>query len=278
MNIQSAEAKLAALKDILKSYGSVMIGLSGGVDSTFLVKVASDTLGDKAVAATALSYIYPSWESKEAEDIATSLGIEYIRVPFDPLKEVEGFEMNPKDRCYICKQKVFSMLKRKAADMGIAYVADGTNADDINDYRPGLRALKELEIKSPLLEAGLTKEEIRYLSKKLGLKTFSKPSFACLASRIPYGERITKEQLQMIEKAETFILSKGFKNVRVRCHGNLARIELNNDEINKALDESMRNEISRELKGIGFEYVSLDLSGYRTGSMNVGVASQDEQK
>jgi len=276
MNIQSAEAKLAALKDILKSYGSVMIGLSGGVDSTFLVKVASDTLGDKAVAATALSYIYPSWESKEAEEIATSLGIEYIRVPFDPLKEVEGFEMNPKDRCYICKKKVFSMLKSKAADMGIAYVADGTNADDINDYRPGLRALKELEIKSPLLEAGLTKEEIRYLSKQLGLNTFSKPSFACLASRIPYGEKITKEQLQMIEKAETFILSKGFKNVRVRCHGNLARIELNNDEMNKVLDESMRNEISRELKSIGFEYVSLDLTGYRTGSMNVGVVTQNE--
>lgn len=278
MNIQSAEAKLAALKDILKSYGSVMIGLSGGVDSTFLVKVASDTLGDKTVAATALSYIYPSWESKEAEEIATSLGIEYIRIPFDPIKEVEGFEMNPKDRCYICKKNVFSILKSKAADMGIAYVADGTNADDINDYRPGLRALKELGIRSPLLEAGLTKEEIKYLSKQMCLNTFSKPSFACLASRIPYGERITKEQLQMIEKAETFILSKGFKNVRVRCHGNLARIELNNDEMNRALDEGMRNEISRELKSIGFEYVSLDLSGYRTGSMNVGVAAQDEQK
>lgn len=276
MNIQSAEAKLAALKDILKSYGSVMIGLSGGVDSTFLVKVASDTLGDKAVAATALSYIYPSWESKEAEEIANSLGIEYIRMPFDPIKEVEGFEMNPKDRCYICKKKVFSILKSKAADMGIAYVADGTNADDINDYRPGLRALRELEIRSPLLEAGLTKEEIRYLSKQLGLNTFSKPSFACLASRIPYGDRITKEQLQMIEKAETFILSKGFKNVRVRCHGNLARIELNNGDMNKALDEGMRSEISRELKSIGFEYVSLDLSGYRTGSMNVGVTAKDE--
>lgn len=276
MNIQSAEAKLAALKNILKSYGSVMIGLSGGVDSTFLVKVASQTLGDKAVAATALSYIYPSWESREAEEIATSLGIEYIRVPFDPIKEVEGFEMNPKDRCYICKKHLFTMLKRKAADMGIAYVADGTNADDISDYRPGLRALRELEIKSPLLEAGLTKEEIRYFSKQLGLNTFSKPSFACLASRVPYGERITKGQLHMIEKAETFILSKGFKNVRVRCHGSLARIELNNNEMNKALDEGLRNEINRELKSVGFEYVSLDLSGYRTGSMNVGVEAKDE--
>jgi uncharacterized protein len=271
MNIQSAEAKLAALKNILKSYGSVMIGLSGGVDSTFLVKVASQTLGEKAVAATALSYIYPSWESREAEETASSLGMEYVKVPFDPIKEVEGFEMNPKDRCYLCKSYLFSALKQKAEAMGIACVADGTNADDINDYRPGLRALKELDIKSPLLEAGLTKEEIRYFSKQLGLSTFSKPSFACLASRIPYGERISRNQLEMIERAETFILSKGFKNVRVRCHGNLARIELNRDEMQRAMEESMRDEINKVLKSIGFEYVSIDLSGYRTGSMNVEV-------
>ena len=271
MDIKSAEAKLEELKNILKGYGSVMIGLSGGVDSTFLARVASEALGEKAVAATALSYIYPSWESKEAEETATSLGMKYIRISFDPVKEVEGFEMNPKDRCYICKKYLFTTLKRKAVDMGIAFVADGTNADDINDYRPGLRALKQLEIKSPLLEAGLTKEEIRYLSKQLGLSTFSKPSFACLASRIPYGERITREQLLMIEKAETFILSKGFTNVRVRCHGTLARIELNRDEMNRALEEGMRDELGRTLKDIGFEYVSLDLSGYRMGSMNVEV-------
>ena len=278
MDIQSAENKLTALKSILKDYGSVMIGLSGGVDSTFLVKVASQVLGEKAAAATALSYIYPSWESKEAEDIAVSLGMKYIKMPFDPIKDVEGFEMNPKDRCYICKKQLFTILKQKAESMGIACVADGTNADDINDYRPGLRALKELEIKSPLLEAGLTKEEIRYFSKQLGLSTFSKPSFACLASRFPYGERITREQLSMIERSETFILSKGFSNVRVRCHGNLARIELSKDEMHRALEEEIRDELDKALKDIGFQFVSLDLSGYRTGSMNVEVKTAYEQK
>ena len=212
------KTKYDKLKSILKEMGSVIVAFSGGVDSTLLLYTAKNVLGDFAVAATAVSYVYPSWETNEALDFAKSIGAEHIIIKYDPIKDVEGFKNNPKNRCYICKRNLFSKLVETAKNKGINYVADGTNMDDTGDYRPGLIAVKELGIRSPLLEAGLTKKEIRQILFDLGLKIYSKPSFACLATRIPTDNEITKEKLERIDKSETYILSKGIRNVIVRCH------------------------------------------------------------
>jgi uncharacterized protein len=272
----NAEEKLKRLMGILKEMGSVVVALSGGVDSSFLLKVARDVLGNKALAATAISYNYPSWEMEEAEKFADELGAEHLKISFDPLKEVPGFDKNPIDRCYICKKAVFSALLRHAEDLGINYVVDGTNADDLGDYRPGLKAVEELGIKSPLLMAGLTKNDIRFLAKEMGLSIHDKPSFACLSTRIPYGDEITREKLQMIDNAEKYIMSKGIRNVRVRCHGNLARIEVERNDIPKFYNIDFMTDIEQRLKEYGFKYVSLDLSGYKTGSMNLEVTAANE--
>lgn len=269
-------AKKLKLEQYLRDLGSIAVAFSSGVDSTFLLKVASDVLGEKAIAITAKSCSFPSRELKEAEAFCKKEGIRQIIFESDELA-IEGFRENPKNRCYICKRALFTKIIEVASECGIENVAEGSNVDDNGDYRPGLIAVAELGIKSPLRYAGLTKEEIRVLSKEMDLPTWDKPSFACLASRFVYGETISEEKLKMVEEAEQLLLDLGFRQVRVRIHGNIARIEVLPDEIPKLTDEKVRENVYNTLKGLGFDYVTMDLAGYRTGSMNETL-SETEKK
>lgn len=259
--------KLEKLKNIIANLGSAAIAYSGGVDSTFLMKVCHDVLGDKVIAVTARSSTYPEREFREAVKYAEEIGVKHIVIVSEEL-EIEGFAQNPVNRCYFCKKELFSKIKNVANEYNIEYVLDGSNYDDKNDYRPGMIAAKELNVVSPLKEAELTKEDIRELSKMMNLSTWDKPSFACLSSRFPYGNEITEEKLKMVEKAEQFLLDLGFKQVRVRHHGEIARIEVARDEREKFFNTNIMDMVVEKLKDIGFIYVTMDLKGYRTGSMN----------
>ena len=265
--MKNIQDKYSELKEYLKSLGSVAVAFSSGVDSTFLLKVAHDVLGDNVIAVTARSCSFPERELKEAIAFADENGIKHLIVDSEEL-EIEGFSQNPLNRCYLCKHELFSKMKDIAQEHGFQEVVEGSNMDDLGDYRPGLTAIQELGIKSPLRYAELTKDEIRELSKELGLPTWEKQSFACLSSRFPYGESITPEKLKMVDEAEQLLLDMGFRQVRVRHHDTLARIEIAEDQFEQIMKKEIRDKIYHRLKEIGFTYVSLDMGGYRTGSMN----------
>jgi uncharacterized protein len=258
--------KYKNLFNYLKELGSVVVAFSGGVDSTFIAKVAKEALGDKALALTVVAPYMPRWEIEEAKEAVKKIGIrhELLNIPVI----IDEIKFNPSDRCYLCKTAVFTKIKEVAEKEGFKYVVDGTNTDDTKDYRPGIRALKELNIKSPLLENGIVKSEIREFSKKLGLETWDKPSYACLLSRIPYDEEIKVEELDRIEKSEKYLMGLGFREIRVRSHKDLARIEVKKESIVKLFSDGLFEDISKKLKEFGFKYVTLDLEGYRTGSLN----------
>lgn len=257
--------KLEALKKYLLDQKKVCVAFSAGVDSTFLLSVAFDTLGECATAVTARSHSFPSRELDASISFCKEREIKQIIIDSDELS-VEGFSSNPSNRCYLCKKALFSKMLDLAAKEGLGKVVEGSNVDDEGDYRPGLQAIKELSIDSPLRKVGLSKSEIRQLSKEMGLPTFNKPSFACLASRFVYGETITIDKLKMVEQAEQFLIDLGIEQVRVRIHGLSGRIEIPPEQFSIVFERA--GEINEELKALGFTYVSLDLGGYKTGNMN----------
>ncbi len=259
------DEKLKKLKEILLSLESVVIAFSGGVDSTLLSKVAYDVLGDKSLAVTAKSETYTKSELDDAINLARKIGIKHEIIETSEL-DIPEFSHNPIERCYYCKKELLTKLKEIARLRGFKYVVDGANADDLGDYRPGMRAVAELEVRSPLKEAQLTKADIRELSKRFDLPTWDKPSAACLASRFPYGTKITAERLNIVGEAEAFIKSFGVSQLRVRYHDQIARIEVLDKDMEKLVKN--REVIVKKLKELGFSYVTMDLQGYRTGSMN----------
>jgi uncharacterized protein len=259
--------KLECLEKILSGMGSALVAYSGGVDSTFLLKVSSDVLKDKTLAVTANSEIYPPGELEEAEENAKMLGVRHKVIETNELDDT-CFTSNTPERCYYCKRELFSKLFQLANPLDLNYVIDGSNYDDLNDFRPGMKAASELGVKSPLKDAMLTKEEIRTLSKKMSLPTWDKPSSPCLSSRFPYGTEITKEKLLRVKLAEQFLAKFGMKQLRVREHGEIARIEILKPDMGIFLREGISKKIVAKFKALGYSYITLDIEGYRTGSMN----------
>jgi uncharacterized protein len=266
--------KLNSLKELLGKYDSAVIAFSGGVDSTFLARVAKDVYGDRLILITATSSTYPFYELEEAKSLAALLKVNHKVIVSEEL-EIPGYSDNPPDRCYYCKSELFGKIKYIAGKEGFEAVFDGSNADDARDFRPGMKAKKEKGVVSPLAEAGFTKEDIRFFSEKYNLPTAKKQSYACLASRFPYGEKITKEKLDRLGDAEYELRKLGFTQFRIRSHEDLARIEVIPSEMDMAWE--MRNKLTEICKKSGFKYVSIDLTGYRTGSMNEALSEESRR-
>ena len=267
---EELQLKLEHLKQYIANLGSLAVGFSGGVDSSLLTAVAHEVLGDRLIAVTGADASVPEREVNEAAAFCKERGIRHIICRVDPLKE-EGYRHNSCDRCYFCKRGIFTEVRIIAEKNGIKHMAEGSNMDDIGDYRPGLRAAAELSVKSPLREAGLTKSEIRLISRAMGLPTWSKPAYACLASRFVYGEEITEEKLHMIDQAEQFLIKQGFFEERVRLHGQLARIEVPAGDIERLASGKVREAVYKKLKEIGFMFVTIGMQGYRMGRMNATI-------
>lgn len=269
--------KQEELEKLLESYKRVAVAFSSGVDSTYLLKMAQKVLGENVIAVTASSCSFPKRELEEAKTFCRENGIRHIVVESEEL-DIDGFRQNPKNRCYLCKHELFEKILSIAKENGIETVVEASNTDDDGDYRPGLVAVKELGIESPLRHVGLSKKEIREYSKELGLPTWNKQSFACLSSRFVYGETISEEKLAMVDQAEQLLLDMGFHQLRVRIHDKLARIEVQPSEFEKIMQEENRTKIFHELKQYGFTYVTLDLQGYRTGSMNETLSAEERRR
>ncbi|KXA91059.1 hypothetical protein AKJ57_02610 [candidate division MSBL1 archaeon SCGC-AAA259A05] len=264
MNVLEKEREL---KDLIKGYGSAVVAFSGGIDSSLVASIASEVLGDETVAVTAKSPVYPSWDEEDARKVSEETGIRHIFLDTQELED-ENFVENPEDRCYYCKRGLLERLDEIRKKLGCEKILDGTNSSDFEDYRPGLRAVREFGgiVKSPLAEAQLKKEDVRKIAENRGLPNADKPSSPCLASRIPFGDRITSEKIERIESAEEYLRSLGFRIVRVRDHGKIARLEVAKKKIPNLLKRG--GKIKERLKDLGYDYVSVDLKGYRTGSLN----------
>jgi uncharacterized protein len=274
MSAMSAELsfKLERLRGIFAAMRSVMVAFSGGVDSTFVLRVACDTLGERVLALTTTSPTMPDDDRRSALEMARMIGARHLVVDSNEL-EVPGYAENPLNRCYLCKHSLFTVCEARAGELGIEEIVDGLNLDDLHDYRPGIKAAGEKRVRHPLVEAELSKAEIRELSRALGLPTWDRPASPCLSSRFPYGTRITLEGLEQVERGERLLHAMGFRVARVRYHGEVARLEVEQAEIARLLEPATRERVDRELRKLGFRFVTVDLKGFRSGSLNEGVAA-----